>query len=76
MGYVDKFYYGQAKLIVAASSGTEIEVSDGTRTWSDTVGQAGKVEFLVPGTKEYSVSDGNDTKSAYLSFGDCQMISM
>lgn len=74
MGFIDRYYYGQAKLIVHATTGSTVTVSDGTRTWTDTT-SSNVAEFLLPGTKRYSVTVADDTKYAYLSYGSCAVIS-
>lgn len=71
MGFVDRFYYGQARLIVNAPSGSKVTVSEGGRTWEGT----GKCDFLLPGTKRYTVTCGGTTKTVALSYGACAALS-
>lgn len=74
MGFVDRYYYGQAKLIVHATTGSSITVTDGTRTWTGT-SSSNVAEFLLPGTNKYSVSVADVSKNVYLSFGACALVS-
>lgn len=74
MGYIDRFYYGQAKLIVHATTGSQVSVSDGSRTWTDTT-SSNVAEFLLPGTKKYTVTVSDTSKDVFLSYGSCTLIS-
>lgn len=70
MGIIDRFYYGQGKLIVNAPSGSKVTATDGDRTWEGT----GNCSFLLPGTKRYIVTCGSNEQAVELSFGACKSI--
>ena len=65
MGYADRFYYGQCKLIV----NKDVTVTDGTKEWTGRT-------FMLPGTQKYTVSDGENTKDIYAGYGDCINLEM
>lgn len=74
MGYADKFYYGQNKLIVNAPSG-KASVTDGERTWEETISN-GKAVFMLPNTRKYTVTVGSNTQDVYLGYGECANITL
>ena len=70
MGIIDRFYYGQGKLIVNAPSGAKVVVKEGSKTWEST----GNSSFMLPGTKRYIVTCGSNEQAVELSFGACKSI--
>lgn len=64
MGYADRFYYGQCKLVVKTSG--HVTVTDGNKTWEGD----GNTTFMLPGTHKYTISSGGKTTDIYAGYGD------
>lgn len=73
MGYIDRYYFGQAKLIVQAPSGKSVSITDGVSTWTGTTADK-KAEFILPGTSRYVVTIDTEDKQVFLDYGDCQKV--
>lgn len=73
MGYADKYYYGQNKLIVNNPSGGEVTVTDGKTTWALT---GSKVTFMLPNTNKYVVTTGSKRQEVFMGYGDCKEITI
>lgn len=65
MGYTDKFYYGQGKLIITSKS--KVTVTNGEKSYE----LNGSGTLFVPGTNRYLVTAGSAQKEIYVSYGDC-----
>lgn len=69
MGYADRFYFGQGKLIVKTSA-SSVDINDGIS--SKTVAVSGGVaSALLPPTKSYTVTANDKVQDIYVSYGDC-----
>lgn len=73
MSYVDKYYFGQGKLIVLSSSGTSFDVTINGETETITA-TSSKTEISVPPKSEVSISYGGHTTYFTFGFGECKAI--
>lgn len=69
MGYADRFYYGQGKLIIQTEK-PQVTITDGERSWE----VSGSGTLFVPGTNKYLVTAGDDSKEIYVSYGACEKV--
>lgn len=67
MGYADRFYYGQSKLKIVSDKNL-ITITSGDDSWTYTG------EMLLPGTRRYTLTSGEDTKDVYLGYGECKTV--
>lgn len=67
MGYDDRYYYGQCKLIVQTNAGKVSVISKEGHWEANTV--MGKAEFMIPGRDLYTIIAGDDFKTIEVGYG-------
>ena len=74
MGYDDRYYYGQCKLVVKrsrAAGAADFTAKSEDFTYTGRVESGATVSMLISPGKEYTVTCQNTSKTIYAGYGDC-----
>lgn len=71
MGYADRFYYGQCKLVVNTTK-PRVTITDGTNSWE----LSGSGTVMLPGTNRYIVEASGIQRSVYAGYGDFKTVNI